>query len=412
MSRATVAVMGAGIMGSSVALYLTRRGFDVALIDAASTPLTGASRWNEGKIHLGYLYAADTTLATARKLLPGGLRFRTLVKDLLSTSIADDVASRQHERYLIHRDSVATVDQAFALARRVSEMTREHPHASNYFTPLDTRVPRRLTSSELDNGYDTSLIVGGFEVPERSVATVPIADAFVAALAADPHIEQLLGQRVVAVHQGGRGAPRWRVETIDASGSSHHLGPFRGVVNALWQGRLAVDTSVGLAPPPTWTHRYRVSVFARARHPTSVNCAVVAVGPFGDVKNYDGRRLYLSWYDTGLLAEGEALSPPAVVLPGRTSQRRIAAETFRKLGRMVRGLGGLLETCDEVLVRGGWVYATGQGALSDASSGLHRRDRVGIATSGTYYSVDTGKYSIAPWLALQVADSLAEAIRP
>ena len=33
---------------------------------------------------------------------------------------------------------------------------------------------------------------------------------------------------------------------------------------------------------------------------------VTRVGPFGAEKNYDGRHLYLSWYDAGLLArEGQ-----------------------------------------------------------------------------------------------------------
>ena len=48
-----VAVLGAGIMGCSAALCLARRGARVTLLDAAPRPCVGASRWNEGKIHLG-----------------------------------------------------------------------------------------------------------------------------------------------------------------------------------------------------------------------------------------------------------------------------------------------------------------------------------------------------------------------
>jgi D-amino-acid dehydrogenase len=35
-----VAVLGAGVMGASTALYLARRGFAVTLIDAADAPLS------------------------------------------------------------------------------------------------------------------------------------------------------------------------------------------------------------------------------------------------------------------------------------------------------------------------------------------------------------------------------------
>ena len=57
-------------MGSSVALLLGRRGVQVTVFDQAPLPFAGASRWNEGKIHLGYLYAADPSLETARRVLP------------------------------------------------------------------------------------------------------------------------------------------------------------------------------------------------------------------------------------------------------------------------------------------------------------------------------------------------------
>ena len=57
-------------------------------------------------------------------------------------------------------------------------------------------------------------------------------------------------------------------------------------------------------------------------------------------------------------------------------------------------------------IAGGWVYAEGRGPLDDARSTLHRRDRIGIKREGQYVSVDTGKYSIAPWLARTIADDL------
>ena len=63
-----------------------------------------------------------------------------------------------------------------------------------------------------------------------------------------------------------------------------------------------------------------------------------------------------------------------------------------------------LQSCiEDVRLEGGWVYAAGQGSLADPRSTLHRRDRIGITRAGSYFSVDTGKYSIAPWLAREVA---------
>jgi hypothetical protein len=62
---------------------------------------------------------------------------------------------------------------------------------------------------------------------------------------------------------------------------------------------------------------------------------------------------------------------------------------------------------ESLQLEGGWVYAVGAGSLRDAGASLHRRDQVGIERRGSYFSVDTGKYSIAPWLAREVAGSIA-----
>jgi glycine/D-amino acid oxidase-like deaminating enzyme len=48
-----IAILGAGTMGASTAVMLARRRFLVEIFDLASQPFSGASRWNEGKIHLG-----------------------------------------------------------------------------------------------------------------------------------------------------------------------------------------------------------------------------------------------------------------------------------------------------------------------------------------------------------------------
>lgn len=398
MSRCgAAAVLGAGIMGSSVALLLARRGVRVSLIDAAAEPFAGASRWNEGKIHLGYLYGADPSLATAQALIPGGLRFRGIVEQLLDRRLPDAVVTQHGDRYVIHRRSVASAEQVWALAQRISALTRAHGSAGEYFAPLDP--PRLLSRREIDASYDGDTIVAAIEVPERSVSTQPIADWFVDALRGTAGIEIVLQRRVARVSEQ-RG--KWTVHTHEGA-----LGPFDAVVNALWEGRPAVDATVGLATADTWTHRYRVSLFARTRRPVGVRSAVIAVGPFGDVKSYDGTSLYLSWYDAGLLAESHDLQAPRAPALSATEAQRVADETLDRLANIIRGIGEVRERVDTLAVRGGWVYAVGRGGLRDVRSALHRRDRVGTLARRRFFSVDTGKYSIAPALALQVADSIA-----
>jgi glycine/D-amino acid oxidase-like deaminating enzyme len=398
MMRGTVAILGAGITGSATALLLARRGIAVHLFDAAPEPFRGASRWNEGKIHLGYLYSADPGLATARSVLPGGLSFRPLTEQLLGTSI--EPAITQHDdTYLIHRASVTTPDATERYFEAVSELIRAHPDAGAYLADLRDARARRLSAQELASHCTLNDIQAGFRVPERSVSTNWIADRFVAALTAEPLIEQRMHTRIVGVraHEHG-GRPRY---TLLIDGDAEQ-GPYDFVVNASWESRIAIDATLGLRPPAAWTHRFRMSVFLRTRIPLDIPSSVIATGPFGDIKNYDGRNFYLSWYPAGLIAEGDELAPPQVTALDIAQRDAIARETIERLATFIPAVSGLPSQVESQRVEGGWVYALGRGSLADAGATLHRRDCIGLHVNGRHISIDTEKYSSAPELACAV----------
>jgi len=396
-----VAVLGAGIMGCSAALCLARRGARITLLDAAPRPCVGASRWNEGKIHLGYLYAADPSLATARRVLDGGLAFKPLIERLIGQSL-EPVTSPDDDIYLVHRRSVVDADDMARYYDAVSALVREHADAASYLCPATRASARRLSASELAALCDTPEIVAGFRVPERSVSTVWIADRLVEAVAAETRIEGRWGVRVTGVRRpdGGRDTPM-RVDTSEGLD-----GPYDCVVNALWDGRLVVDAARGLPPPSTWSHRFRRSLFVRTSRPVTMPSAVIGIGPFGDIKNYNGRDLYLSWYPAGLAVEGTAVEPPPVPALDDAARAGLIDAVLANLEAVFPSVAALRSTIESVQVEGGWVYAAGRGALDDLQSTLHRRDRAGVFRDGRYLSIDTGKYSMAPWIADRLAGEL------
>jgi len=402
ISRVThVAVLGAGIMGASTALFLARGGVRVTLFDAASAVCAGASRWNEGKIHLGHLYAADPSLRTAARLLPGGLAFRRLIEDLVGRSL-EPALSPHDDLYLVHRHSVVDATAAARYYDAVTALAAGHREAARYLVPIRDRRAARLSSTELARVTDAEAIVAGFRVPERSVSTRWIADRLVEAVDATPRITRRLDTRVTAIATGVHGLEGpFSVTTTNGDD-----GPYDAVVNALWEGRLAIDAALHLRTPATWSHRYRVAVFLRTTRPVTMPNAVIATGPFGDAKNYNGRDLYLSWYDTGLLSSGTGLAPPARPDLDEVRRSALADEVIARLGAVLPGVRDLTAITESRQVSGGWVFAAGHGALDDPASTLHRRDRIGITRHDRYVSVDTGKYSVAPWLARTIADML------
>jgi len=399
MSR-SVAVLGAGIMGSSAALHLARRGKAVTLFDEAPEPFSGASRWNEGKIHLGFLYAADPTLRTAQAVVTGGLDFKGQVEQLTDLSL-DAVMTQQDDHYLVHRDSVVPPESVERYLDSVAAMVVACPGADRYLVDVSSCSVERLTPNELAAICDSSLVVAGYRVPERSVDTQIVADAFVAALRATASIETAWSRRVTGVTPESGASGRWFVHTTD----TRH-GPFDAVVNALWHGRPAIDASVGHRTDIDPQHRYRVSVFAHTRYVVDAPCAVLNVGPFGDVKSYDGQRFYLSWYPLGLLARAESVVPPTVPERDGAAATELADAVFAALAEHLPWVERIRSAADQMRVEGGWVYSQGRGVLDDPRAGVHQRNRLGITNAGTYYSVDTGKYSVAPTLADRLARML------
>jgi glycine/D-amino acid oxidase-like deaminating enzyme len=400
VSRRRVAVLGAGIMGSAIAIELARRGCDVTLIDREAQPVAATSRWNEGKIHLGYLYGADPTTATARHILPGSLRFAERARALISSDLEGHITTGD-DLYLLHRDSVVGAEVMRARFEAISELVRQHPDAGRYLVDVSDARVAELTAAELGALAGTD-IVAGFRVPERSVDTRWFGDRLAGAVASEPGVMLQLDTTVVGAEPRDAVDGRWRVHGLNGFDED-----FDVVVNALWGGRLPVDVTAGLAPHPPWSHRFRLCVFLRTRTEHEQPSALVAVGPFGDVKNYNGRDFYLSWYPVGLVAEGDGLELQAPAIPKGADAEAFAGRVRHALERVIPGIGRVFDDAESTTVHGGFVFARGSGTLDDPRSGLHRRDRYGVERRGTYFSIDTGKYSTAPWTAGILAAEIA-----
>lgn len=388
------------MLGLCTALELARRRHRVTLIEGAPDVMQGASRWNEGKIHLGYLYAADPTLSTATRLIPGGLEFASIVEHHIGQRL--DRFSTDDDVFLVHRGSVVSADSFASYAARVAALVHDvasRTGAPRYLTEVIDAPPVRLSPSELGAASPSDDVVAGFRVAERSVSTVPIADLLCRAVGAEPRIQVHVGTRVTGVRR--RDDQRLDVSVRNVPDDAFRC--FDAVVNALWEGRPAVDASLGLMPPAPWTHRFRAALFATAPEST-LRSAVLCTGPFGDIKRYADGRLYLSWYDAGLLAEGSAIEPPysdARLTPER--QTAVRAGTLAGLAKYFPAVSSLARQATGFEVHGGWVYAIGRGSLADPGSSLHQRDKFVLSADRGYISVDTAKYSLAPWLAVRVA---------
>ncbi len=396
-----IVVMGAGLQGAGIALELARRGTAVTLLDQDAHPMNRASLRNEGKIHLGLIYAASRD--TAFLQLDGALRFRSSIARWLPA--AEGIAVSTPFHYLVARDSLMTPDALAEHYAAIEARCRELLDADKSLDYMGTRPAtlfRRLEPQEIAAHFDPDRFIGGFATAELAVDTDRLADAIRRAIASSPLVTFLPSHRVRTLKQkgdvfvvgGNSPAGAWQIEA-------------RQVVNATWERRLALDHQLGFEPPKDLLHRLKYRVLARVpddlRHAPSVS---MVLGRYGDVVVRPDGLAYLSWYPAGLRGWSHDIEPPADwdgPCRGETA-KDMALEVERSIREGIADWYRGFARCQVVQVDAGAIVAIGRSDVDDAASGLHDRTRIGVRSRGGYHSADPGKLTTAPWFAVQVAD--------
>lgn len=392
-----VAVLGGGLLGCCIAPLVARRGVRVTLFDRNEALLCGAATNNEGKVHLGYVFAGDSSLNTARRMIAGALAFRPIVASLLERADVFNLSAPFD--YLLHRDSQKSVDEfARHLAAVHTELRDASRNRESDYFDRELFQPQAYARAELENAYDTTQVLAAFRTPEIAVDPLKLADALRSRVRAEPNIELRLGQNVTAVYDA---ESKFCVQTADGT----HPDAFDQVANALWDGRLAVDATRGLRPARRWLYRLKYGV--RVQTPIALNSTTVVLGPFGDTVAYaDGAR-YFSWYPAGMRAMSSDVMPPSRPVPSEDEQRMIVTQSIEALSRIVPALGALsADDLASAKLLGGIIFAWGQSDIDDPASELHRRCDIGVTSQGGYHSVDPGKLTTAPYFARVCADRI------
>jgi 2-polyprenyl-6-methoxyphenol hydroxylase-like FAD-dependent oxidoreductase len=410
VTQEPVVVLGAGLAGVCTALELGRRGRRVTLVEQASDCLGRASLRNEGKIHLGLVYANDPSGRTSELMLQAALRFDRIVERLVGRPVDWESLRSSPFRYAVLAGSLRTLteltDAYAALQRRYDEITRTDP-----CTYLGTRPPE-LWRSLPDQSARRWLAPG---VSQDVLAT--------AELALD--LDRLCRLLRAAVRAAGEVECRWRhrVEDVERTGSGYRL---RGctldgeawsaraavVVNCLWDDRMRLDAQLGFAPRRRWVHRLKYRLLGRLPAALAdLSSFTFVLGPFGDVVTWPSGRVYLSWYPACVRGWCSELAPPegwqdacnGKADPG--AAREVATGALCALARIVPGLGATaVDTVDA-----GIITAWGDTDIDDPKSELHQRHEVGPWARDGWISVDTGKLTTAPLFAQQAADLAMEA---
>jgi hypothetical protein len=386
-------------------MELASRGVRVDLYDKNRQCLSQASAQNEGKIHLGYVYANDRSLRTARTMLKGAISFAGLLRRWVGCGI-DRIPVSTPFYYVVHAESLLAVDQIEHHLRSSHEIAIDEGRGAepDYFG-ADYRVPpEKLSRRECDLLFDRQHMAAAYRTQEMGIDPEALAPLVRARLSDDPGIQCVLNARVSGVAREGNGL------TIDFDiDGSRGRERYDHVVNALWDGRLAVDKTFGVSPRASWL--FRIKHYLRVRTAGSASglpSATIILGAFGDIVAYGNGEIYLSWYPAGMRGASRDLSPPAWPFElDRAASDGLRKEIVEGLETIVPSVGRLgsdsIGTAD---VRGGIIFAWGKTDIHDPASGLHQRHAIGPQSFGQYHTIDTGKLTMAPLFGKIVADRI------
>lgn len=403
MSADRILVIGAGLQGAVVALELARRGAQVTLLDRGPQPLGGASRHNEGKIHLGFVYALDATGKTRRHMLDGALSFGSIL-DRLCGPLPWQQWRSEGFLYSVMPGSLADPESLEASYRDVQQQYEQAMadlgSEASYVGTVPTNLWRRST------GRRGRPLVGGnpaescYETNEVAIDPRSLAETVARRLHEVPGIDLRCGATVTK-------ARRTTAGTFAVSVQGPH-GPVEepadAVVNCSWGDRLRLDESMGLpVDARSWAYRTKYSVIVRPPNPQSDLVPVTMVqGPFGDVVPRSDGTVYLSWYPVARTYFGS--KPPEPSPPGQADL--IAARTLDALVPLFPALEG-----SEVLSsRPGLIVAEGRSDVNDPTSSLHIREEIGAENHDGWWTVGPAKLTTAPLVAQQTATRIAREV--
>lgn len=396
-----IAILGGGGAGVCTALELASHQHHVDIYEQDAEPVQRASRINEGKIHQGFLYAKDASLRTARTMAHGALNFTACLSRWID--IGPDILNLSTPFiYAVHTDTMLNVDSLRRHFTSCCSILGELQAASG-LRYLDRDEPanfQQLAQRDIECILNPETITAAFITSERSVDARRIAGRLREAVLAEPRVSFIGGARVVDVerHDG-----RYLVSFND--GEPQRSGPYDHVVNALWEGRLAIDQRLGIAPPRGWIHRHkfghRVSVPIR---PEDLPSVTMVLGAFGDIVNFSSGGFYLSWYPIGMVGSTRDLQPPIDWTHLSTSARNdVFDRSLKRWTELCPKIQDIAFDRNMVDPSSGIIFAWGETDIDDPDSKLHDRYQIGIRSVECYHSINTGKYTLMPYLALKAA---------
>ena len=407
MKKTDYLIIGAGLTGCGIALELAKKGNSVTLIEQDSLPMNRASLRNEGKIHLGLIYAADPKGLTGKIQLKGALNFYSILQSWLGEEIKKIEVSTPFT-YLVANDSLISPRELEFhyqnLELEYQKLIDQNPKL-NYLGIKPRWLARQIPLDQIRNNFNLSKFQAAFATNERAINTDDLAKVIRNHVISNNKINLIPYAKVIDLFDY---KSHFKV-VAELNGSSTYIEIEAVMIfNAAWDQRLSLDKFVGLENPKNWLHRlkYRVVTDLPQTY-IKFPSATIVLGAYGDVVMRQNSA-YLSWYPTGMLGWSNDLAPP--VEWNRACNNYLtdaqSLEVGREIIRQTLDWYPSLSLLDSQTfkVDAGVIFAYGESDVDQIKSELHDRSKVGIRRKNNFFSVDPGKLTTAPIFAVEAVN--------
>lgn len=386
-----VAVVGGGVLGVTTALLLAEGGTAVTLFERQPLLWSGATAANEGKVHLGPVYALGTE-RTWMVMIEAALAFGALLERSVGTPIDWSSLTSEPFTYIVMPTSLASAEE---LQRRYAAINRQF-HSSVERRGGDYLGRPIVDVIDEQPMVDTATGLPAFRSRERSVDPSRLGSLLVDAVERHSLIDVRVGTCVQSAANDVEGV----ILTVGEGGVESLR--FDAMVNCAWEGRSALIADAVATGASQFNYRVKVAATLQSPHP--VPPVTLVHGPFGDVVDY-GDRLYASWYPVGRIAHEAGLAPSTELLDMvHSGDLRVNAE--QQVAALKR-IGVLPESAACTDAVAGVIIGDGALDIDDPRSELHHREHFRVIREGCVITPLNYKFSTAPLAAARAADLVA-----
>jgi hypothetical protein len=389
-----VIIMGAGIQGMCCALALSNLKIPVTLIDKSPEPLSRASLRNEGKIHLGFIYAKDPSFRTASLMLHSAISFSTMIESFLGYEIDWKPLRSRKFNYLVLEETMLSTEAIMAHYHLLQEEYEKIKHPSLHY--LGNNLNELFTETNLEiPELNRKVVRMCIPTEELAINLGALRSLLIAEMNCRDNITFLGSHCIEEIEKTTYGY------TLRGKKNENHnwtLDTGR-LVNCLWENRLYFDKQLGIHPNRKWVYRLKHRILGIPRSSiAALDSFTCVLGAFGDLVNYDNHYTYLSWYPECMRGWSTEITTPVTwenACNGKTEKEEWVDKALSGLDNIFPGLADF----DIRHLDGGIIFSWGKTDIDDVNSELHNRFEIGIHHVDGYYSIDTGKFTSAPYFA-------------